>query len=177
MAFGIKQAARAHLRVERPGVRSHSEACVSLPERLSRWRRSSEPSLFSAAASAKAFFCPSGITCFGHSTRSVRFHRTKNMPVVLQLRDGPNSNDIAGSWQKSLHFGSKTVIGARLGDHVERLSYSRFSRSFRRLGDDTKLRMSLDLSDSQNASRFSMKLASCEASLLYGSAGLFVSCS
>ncbi|HSZ78913.1 MAG TPA: hypothetical protein VK775_16025 [Chthoniobacterales bacterium] len=32
------------------------------------------------------------------------------MPIILQFRDCPDSNDIAGSRQMSLHFGLKTVI-------------------------------------------------------------------
>jgi hypothetical protein len=46
-----------------------------------------------------------------------QIHRTQDMPIILKFRDCPDSNDIAGFWQKPLHFGSKTVIGARLGDH------------------------------------------------------------
>ena len=39
------------------------------------------------------------------------------MTIILQFWDGPNSNDVARSGQKSLHFGSEAVIGARFGDH------------------------------------------------------------
>jgi hypothetical protein len=64
----------------------------------------------------KAFFWPAGITCIVHSTRSVRFIGPKTCPSSCSSETA-RTNDIAGSWQKSLHFGSKTVIGARLGDH------------------------------------------------------------